>query len=286
MFVIAGITGNTGSAAAQALLDHGQKVRAIVRDTSKAKTWADKGVELVQGELTNAKDLTAAFKGADGAYVLSPPDYANPDPIAKMQTVAKAIREAALATSLARLVFLSSEGAHLESGNGPIRGLHLAEGILKGAAPLTTFLRAAYFQENWQSVIGLAEAQGIMPTMLSKLDDKRPMIAAKDIGREAARLLLEKSPPKIVELASEFNYSSEDAAQAMSGVLGKTVTPVQPPRDQWEGILTSAGLGAPFAALIAEMNDGINSGHVHFSGQGQSRKGPTTLKENVAGWHH
>jgi uncharacterized protein YbjT (DUF2867 family) len=284
MFVIAGLTGNTGAAAAEALLAQGHKVRGIVRDKAKAKAWADRGVELVSADMADAKALTKAFEGAEGAYALSPPDYTSADPIARMQAVARAVREAALAASLPRLVFLSSEGAHLESGTGPIRGLHYAEAILADAAPTVTFLRPSYFQENWQSVFGLATAQGIMPTMLTNLDAKRSMVATKDIGREAARLLLEKSPPAIVELASAEPYSPRDAAEAMSAALGKDIQPVQPPRDQWEGILTGAGLGAPFAKLIAEMNDGINSGHVGFSGQGQSRKAPTTLKQTVASW--
>jgi uncharacterized protein YbjT (DUF2867 family) len=284
MFVIAGITGNTGAAAAEALLAAGKQIRAIVRDKARAKAWADKGVEIVVGDIADAKSLKAAFKGAEGAYMLSPPDAASADPIGKTKAVALAVREAALATSLPRLAFLSSEASHLDRGTGPIRGTHEAEKILKGAAPLTTFLRASYFQENWQSVFGLAAAQGIMPTMLSDLDAKRSMIATRDIGREAAKLLMEAAPPEIVELSSAESYSANDAARAMSKVLGKTVMPVQPPRDQWEGILTGAGLGSPFAGLIAEMNDGINSGHVRFSGQGQSRKGSQTLAETMAGW--
>lgn len=286
MFVVAGITGNTGAAAAEALLAQGHKLRAIVRDISKAKAWTDKGVELVVADMTDAKTLTAAFKGTEGAYMLSPPDYASADPIGHMQSVAKAVREASLAASLPRLVFLSSEGAHLDHGTGPIRGLHLAEGILADAAPTVTFLRASYFQENWQSVFGLAAAQGIMPTMLTNLEARRSMIAAKDIGREAAKLLTETNPPAVVELASAQTFSPRDAADAMSAALGKTVQPVQPPRDQWEGILTGAGLGLPFAKLIAEMNDGINSGHVGFSGQGQARTGKTTLKQTIATWRH
>jgi uncharacterized protein YbjT (DUF2867 family) len=286
MFVIAGITGNTGAAAAEALLAAGHKVRGIVRDKGKAKAWADRGVELVVADMYDAAALTAAFKGAEGAYALSPPDYSSADPIGRMQAVADAVREAVKASGIPRLVFLSSEAAHLDKGTGPIRGLHLAEGILAEVAPHTTFLRASYFQENWKSVFGLAAAQGIMPSMLRDLDAKRSMIATRDIGREAAKLLLEKAPPTVVELESAQHFSPKDAAEAMSSVLGKPVVPVQPPREQWEGILTGAGLSVAFAGLIAEMNDGINSGHVVLSGKGEARTGKTTLSETIASWQH
>lgn len=284
IFVVAGITGNTGAAAAEALLARGHAVRAIVRNPAKAAAWGARGVELVAGEVDDAAVLSSAFSGADGAYMLVPPLMSTDQPFAWFDRVAAAVRDAARAAVLPRLVFLSSEAAHLGSGNGPIKGLHAVERILAGAAPKLTFLRASYFQENWRGVFGLAQAQGIMPTFLADLNAKRSMIAAKDIGRAAADLLLEANPPAIVELASATEYSAADAAAAMSAALGKPVQAVQPPRDQWVGILVAAGLSPAFAELIAEMNDGINSGHVRFEGVGDQRKGPTTLADTVRSW--
>jgi uncharacterized protein YbjT (DUF2867 family) len=284
MFVVAGITGNTGSAAAEALLEKGRKVRAIVRDPGKASAFAARGVEVVKGDVDDAAALAKAFAGAEGAYLLVPPKMTDADPLAWYDRVARAVREAALAEKLPRLVFLSSEGAHLSAGNGPIKGLHAAESLLAGAAPRLTFLRASYFQENWRSVLPLAQAQGIMPTMLTDLDAPHSMIATRDIGRAAADLLLEENPPAIVELESAGRFSPRDAAAAMAAAIGKPVMPVQPPRDQWEGILTGAGLSPAFAALIAEMNDGINSGHVGFEGGHAARKGPTALAGTIRSW--
>ncbi len=284
MFVVAGITGQTGAAAAAALLEGGHAVRALVRQPAKAASWAARGVEVVEGDAADAESLARAFAGARGAYMLAPPVPQHPDPIAAYAAIAEATREAARRTGLERLVFLSSEGAHLPSGTGPIAGLHRAEAILAGAAPHLTYLRATYFQENWQAVFGLAAAQGVMPTMLSPVDRKRAMVATADIGRAAAALLAQEAPPAIVELAGPEDYSAQDAAAAMSAALGRPVAPVQPPREAWAGILTDAGLGQAYAELLAEMYDGINSGHVRFSGQGEARRGTQSLRQTMEGW--
>jgi uncharacterized protein YbjT (DUF2867 family) len=284
MFVIAGITGQTGAAAAAALLDQGQPVRAIVRDPGRAGAWAARGVELVAGDVADAASLATAMRGAQGAYILAPPVPHHPDPVAAYEAVARATREAARATGLERLVFLSSEGAHLPHGTGPILGLHRAEAVLAGAAPRLTFLRATYFQENWRSVFGLAAAQGIMPTMLAPLDRRRAMVSTLDIGRTAAALLTQASPPAVVELSGPDDYSAGDAAAAMGAALGRTVTPVQPPREAWEDILRQAGLGAAYARLLAQMYDGINAGHVRFSGEGEARRGTVSLAQAIAAW--
>jgi uncharacterized protein YbjT (DUF2867 family) len=284
MFVVAGITGQTGAAAAETLLAAGQPVRAIVRDVAKSQAWAARGVELVQGDVGDVAALTRALTGAQGAYLLVPPNPAHPDPTGNQIDVAAAIRQAALAAKLPKLVLLSSEAAHLDRGNGPIKGLHMAEAILALAAPQVTFLRASYFQENWQSGFGLAKAQGILPSFKSNSDAKRSMVATKDIGRVAGELLLDPAPPAVVELSGREPTSAKDVAAAMSEVLGKPIQLVQPPRDQWVGILTGAGLGQPYAELLAELNDGINSGHVQFSGRGVQMRGRISIAETIADW--
>ena len=54
MFLVVGITGKAGGATATHLLAQGKKVRALVRDRAKAASWADQGVELVDGDWNNA----------------------------------------------------------------------------------------------------------------------------------------------------------------------------------------------------------------------------------------
>lgn len=134
MYVITGIGGNTGSAAAAALLAQGHSVRALVRNASRAAAWHERGVQLIEGDVTDADSLARAFDGADGAYAMIPADPHDPDPVAFYRVAAEAIRRATATAGLARLVLLSSEAAHLTGGTGPILGAHHAEAILSGVA--------------------------------------------------------------------------------------------------------------------------------------------------------
>ena len=50
MFLVVGITGQVGGATAEQLLARGKEVRALVRNREKASSWANQGVELVDGD--------------------------------------------------------------------------------------------------------------------------------------------------------------------------------------------------------------------------------------------
>jgi uncharacterized protein YbjT (DUF2867 family) len=284
MFVIAGATGQTGSAAARTLVAAGQTVRGLTRDPARAAAKKTHGLSFTAADVTDADALAHAFAGADGAYMLAPPNPTHPDPIGFFAEAALAIRTAARRAKLPRLVFLSSEGAHLAGPTGPIRGLRIAEEILADAAPAVTFLRPSYFQETWRDLEGLARAEGILPSMLAPLDARRSLIATADVGRVAAELLLEAQPPRIVELGSAEHYSARDVADALGTAFGQPVQAIAAPRDQWVASLTGVGLSEGYAELLAEMHDGINAGRIGFSGEGRQARGRVALKDNVRSW--
>src|SRR6204780_5158954 len=76
MFTVMGITGKVGGAVAENLLAAGKTVRGVTRNPEKAKTWADRGVELMQSAYDDAGGLLNAFAGAEGVFAMIPPDFA------------------------------------------------------------------------------------------------------------------------------------------------------------------------------------------------------------------
>src|ERR1700722_15234748 len=76
MFAITGVSGQVGGATARTLLETGHKVRAVLRDKSKAAAWQALGAEIAIADLEDAESLTKAFAGADGVYVMVPPSFA------------------------------------------------------------------------------------------------------------------------------------------------------------------------------------------------------------------
>jgi dihydroflavonol-4-reductase len=64
---VTGGTGLTGANVCEQLVERGDAVKALVRNPDEAVALADIGVELVQGDITNAEDVTRAAKGCDAA---------------------------------------------------------------------------------------------------------------------------------------------------------------------------------------------------------------------------
>ena len=80
MFLVMGITGKVGGATAEHLLAHGKEVRALVRNREKASSWANQGVELVDGEWNDSAAIERALKDVEGAFVMLPSVLKEPSP--------------------------------------------------------------------------------------------------------------------------------------------------------------------------------------------------------------
>src|SRR5689334_1207217 len=104
MFVILGVSGHTGSVAARSLLERKKPVRVVVRDAAKGVEWSARGAEVAIGDVENEASLAKAFSGAEGAYVLLPPDLTAAEPIARGQRIADKIVKAAVEAKLPHLV--------------------------------------------------------------------------------------------------------------------------------------------------------------------------------------
>ena len=79
MFVVAGASGNTGSVVAETLLARGEKVRVLARDAKKVEPLVTRGAEVTVLGLDDVEKLTEALRGAEGAYLLLPPNLAVAD---------------------------------------------------------------------------------------------------------------------------------------------------------------------------------------------------------------
>ena len=91
-----------------------------------------KGAALRIGDATDGTFLTNAFRDADGVYTLLPPDPQSPDLRKKWNQEGEAIVTAIRDSGVRHVVFLSSIGADLPEGTGPIAGLHAQEEAFGG----------------------------------------------------------------------------------------------------------------------------------------------------------
>lgn len=263
MYIVTGATGHTGSVVAKTLLEKGLPVRAIVHSEGKGKDLKELGAEIAVADVQDAESLTEALKGGKVLYLMNPPNEQSENMIDETEKVIEAFQTAIGNSSLEKLVTLSSVGAHLPSGTGPIMTNRMVEQAFKDSDIPTTFVRAGYFMENWNSVLDTVKNEGVLPSFLHPLDRKIPQVATEDIGRIAAEAMLEDSEGvKIKELAG-LPYSPNDVAEAFSKVLGRDVKAVAVPEEQWMDIFQT--FASPRnAELFYEMTQGVNSGLITF----------------------
>lgn len=279
MYLITGITGHVGGAAARKLLEQGKKVRALVRNPQKAAEWVVQGVELVQGDWNDAQAIASALRGVEGAYLMMPPTQTPSPGFPEAKAIVASYQDALRKSPPPKLVVLSSMGSEKSSGLGLITSTHLLEEGLKGLPFPVAFVRAGSFYENY--LFGLQAAQGgTLPIFYDPTDRKLPMIATEDIGAEVAKLLTtEWTGLRIIELGSLV--SSDEMAAQLGEVLGREVKAQAVPRQAWAPALEGMGLPKGSTWAYEEMIEGVNSGWITFGVKGTEHVEGTTSAKQV-----
>lgn len=265
MYVVLGATGNTGSIIASSLLTKGERVRVVGRDASRLARFVRKGAEAFTANVSDAAALTQALNGARAAYLMIPPSMASLDYRADQERESDSISKAVKDSNLRYAVFLSSFGAQVAEGTGPIAGLHSAEQKLNAISGLNVLhLRAAYFMENHLASIGMIHGMGMFGHALLP-EMKIPMIPTRDIGEYAAgRILkLDFSGKQTRELLGERDLAMNEVTAIIARGIGKPdLRYVQFPYEQVLQVFLQMGVPAKTAAQFIEMYKAVNEGAV------------------------
>jgi uncharacterized protein YbjT (DUF2867 family) len=279
MFAIAGVTGHVGSAAASALLRRGERVTALVRDARKGEPWSLRGAEVAVADLGDRDNLADAIGGSQGFFVLLPTNYGATDLYADQRRLSDAITGAVKDSDIPHVVMLSTAGADLAEGTGPIVGLHYLENRLRECV-LLSIVRARNFHENVESVIEVARHSGIYPNFGDSADIPIPMTATPDVGELVAEALM--NPPsasEVIDLEGPA-YTHRQVAEKLGAALGKPLQVVNIARTDWVGTMMDAGLSRHIAEALAEMYDAGQRGLLQPRGDRQL-KGHTGLDETL-----
>src|SRR5512136_1260507 len=123
MYAITGATGNIGSKTADILLARGEKVRVIGRSAVRLQPFVERGAEAAIGDLKDGDFVARAFSGATAVFAMIPPDYTALDLRAYQEEIRESLADAIKSSGVKFVVNLSSQGANLPEGTGPILGL-------------------------------------------------------------------------------------------------------------------------------------------------------------------
>lgn len=280
MFIVIGANGHVGSAVALALLDAGQPVTAVLHSSEKDAEWRNRGAQTAVVDVHNTHDLRAVFKTGTRAFLLNPNADISTDTDREEHATVRSIVAAVKGSGLEKVVAASTYGAQPGERCGDLNILYDFEQALAAQTIPATIQRGAYYMSNWDQLLDAAE-DGVLPTMIPA-DMKIPMVAPADLGKAAARHLLE--PPRdqdVHYVEGPERYSPQDVARAFASTLGNSVKVEVIPRDQWIAAYRRLGFSDAAAESYARMTAAsVDSG---FAMSEPFERGETTLEEYVGG---
>lgn len=282
-FVICGATGNVGGKIADIILTAGEPVRVIGRERVRLGPLAAKGAEPWPGDIGDASFLAKAFAGARAVFAMIPPKHDAADHRGYQNRIAETVAAAIAKARVPRMVTLSSIGAHLSEGSGPILGLHLLEnklGELRDAA--VVHLRPGYFMENHLWSISAIREHGVAGSPV-RPDVPIPMVATKDIAHAASRLLLEGTftGHAVRYLLGPRDLTLSEATRILGRAIGKPdLRYVQFPEEDARKAMSGMGMSASTVEAMLEMQRGFNEGKIRPTrDRDVGSTTPTTLEE-------
>lgn len=286
MYVITGATGHTGSIAARTLLSRGKKVRVIGRSAERLQSLASAGAEPFVADVTDAKRLSEAFRGAQAVYAMIPPNITSNDVRGSQEQVSDAISSAITNAKVSIVVLLSSIGADKSDKTGPVVGLHNFEQKLNRIDGINVLhVRAGYFMENTLAQVNAIKMMGKGAGPL-RPDLKVPMIATQDIGTAVAEFLLHPNfqGKQTQELLGQRDLNYTEAAAIIGKAIGKPgLEYVQLPDEQLRPALIQFGMSQNMADLLLEMTHALNSGYMRaLESRSPKNTTPTSFAQFVA----
>jgi uncharacterized protein YbjT (DUF2867 family) len=221
--LVAGATGRQGGAVVRHMLPKGWRLRALTRNPKSyaARKLAEKGVELVEGDMDDPASLERAARGVYGIYSVQ--DFWTVGARREVQQ-GKNLADVAKKAGVEHLVYSSVGGAERNTGITHWETKWVVEKHVRSLNLPVTVLRPASFMETYHITeveIGLLKGKLADPI---RGDKPYQTIATDDIGAFAA--LAFERPKDFIGLELEIagsELTNIDAAKVFSRVLNRPV---------------------------------------------------------------
>jgi uncharacterized protein YbjT (DUF2867 family) len=256
--LVTGVTGFVGGRLAQALAADGVEVRGLVRDRARAGALERAGIEIHEGDVTDADTLVGAGQDVDVAYYLvhSMGRGGQGDFAAQEHAAALNFARMALAEGVRRVVYLGGLGD--QPGSKHLRSRHETALTLRREGPPLTYFRASMVvgaaSEGYRTLRYLVER---LPAMIAPAWLKTP---TQPIGIDDAVAYLAAAPNVPGSAGREIQIGSPDVLaygemlDRMAMALGRRPRPKVPVpfltpwlSSLWIGLVTpvDAGVARP-----------------------------------------
>ena len=260
---ISGALGNIGKPLTQILVGAGHQVTVISSNPDRKTAIEALGATAAIGSVRDADFLTTAFRGADAVFAMTPPSLGGNDVIVSTTNAGAAFAKAFKDAGVKRVVMLSSIGADMPGGNGPIAGLHNIEKLYQDLTDTNiTYLRAGLFYTNFYNDVPMIKGAGIIGANYPEAVTL-PLVHPADIAIAAAEELQDLESEKTMRYIVSDVRTPKEAAAILGNAIGKPdLSWVEFTDEQSLQGMIQAGLPEEFAGLYTEMGTGFRSGRI------------------------
>lgn len=260
--VVTGALGHISKPMVEQLVKEGHQVTVISSNPARVAEIEALGARAAIGSVEDVSFLTSTFTGADAVYTMVPPTWSAADWKGHIHNIGKNYATAIRNSGVKKIVNLSSIGAHMATGCGPVSGLHGVESELNALENTDVLhLRPAYFFHNFLSNVGMIKHMGIMggnygenATMVLVHPTDIAAVAAAELGKA-------QFTGKSVKYIAGDERTTTDIAQTIGNAIGKPGLPWVnfSNEDALNGML-QAGLSSEVAKNYVEMGSAMASG--------------------------
>ncbi|MGW0086396.1 NmrA family NAD(P)-binding protein [Streptomyces sp. NPDC003393] len=238
--------GGVGRNVLEKLRSQNVPVRVMVRkDDDRAAHLRALGAEVVLGDLTRPETVAAALQGSRSMYFAMP---VSPDHLLAATVVASVAREYGKLDALVDMSQMTvSQMTATSVGESHQQRLHwLAEQVLNWSGLPVVHIRPTSFLDN--PLFTTLPAQTIRRNNTIVLPfgaGRTSPIAVDDVARVVATVLRDPAPHigHVYELTGPRTVDMTELADAFSKALGRPISYVDVPLDQWrEEVLSRVGL--------------------------------------------
>lgn len=271
-------TGHIGNKLANILLNRKADVTLIARHPEKVKDLVSRGAKVIAGEHSDPAVVEQAVRGADALFWLTPSEVTSHDPLGTARRMAEAGAGVLRKHPDLHVVQLSSAGAFLPSGTGPLVGLYETEQKFRAAGKNIVSLRPNEFMENvFMSLPTIIRQSSIYTSLPGSV--KAPFIATADIAEIAAEFLLKPiDGHHVIDIVGPQEISFDEWARIAGQAIGKPIRVVTIPGEKLKAAMSQSGMSPEMAALLVEMEEAYPRIQGHFKGE-QRLTGKVTFSQ-------
>lgn len=268
MVLVAGATGELGSAVCRMLMEQGTPVRALVRTVSSPERVNDLralGVELALGDLRDAESLRRACDGVDAVISTASATgrHAAGESVETVDGAGQAaLVDAARHAGVRKYVFVSFSGA-IDVDSPLHTSKRAVEERVRNADMDYTVLRPTAFMEVWLSpMLGFDPAGGTV-TVYGTGEEPVSYISRADVARFCVAALTHPAARNVtLELGGPEAVSPNEAIRIAEVLRGETLAvqriPVETLRARWAGATDPLQKSLAAIALALAAGDAVD----------------------------